>query len=60
MKARDQQHTAHGEAAKPAKPANDQPASEEERRLQDAIEDDEVREALGVPHQHKPVKQGAR
>jgi hypothetical protein len=52
MKERDERHTI--QAAKPAKPA-----SEEERRLLDAIEDDEVREALGVPHQHKPVTQGA-
>jgi hypothetical protein len=41
-------------AAKP-----DKPAGEEERRFQDAIEDDEVREALGVPHRHKPVMEGA-
>jgi hypothetical protein len=45
---------AHGGAAKPGKPAG-----EGERRFQDAIEDDEVREALGVPHQRKVITQGA-
>ena len=45
---------AHNVAAQHGKPA-----SEEERRFRDAIEDDEVREALGVPHRHKPVTQGA-
>jgi hypothetical protein len=54
MKERDERHTepAHGSAAKP-----DKPASEQKRRFQDAIEDDDVREALGVSHQHKPVTQ---
>ena len=56
MKQRDEQPRtpAHEGAAKPRKAAG-----EEERRFQDAIEDDEVREALGVPHQHKPVTQAA-
>jgi hypothetical protein len=55
MKARDEQLAtpAHGAAKL------DKRAGEEERRLQDAIEDDEMREALGVPHRHKPVTQGA-
>jgi hypothetical protein len=56
MKQRDEQlgTPAHGGAAKP-----DEPAGEEERRFQDAIEDDEVRKARGVPHRHKPVTEGA-
>lgn len=45
---------AHGGAAKPGKPDGG-----EERRFQDAIEDDEVREALGVPHQRRVITQGA-
>ncbi len=57
MKERDEQLAtpAHGGAAKP-----DKRTAKEERRFQDAIEDDEVREALGIPHQHKPVADGAR
>ena len=56
MKERDEQLAtpAHGGAAKP-----DKRTDKEERRFQDAIEDDEVREALGIPHQHKPVAEGA-
>ncbi len=56
MKERDEHPgtPAHGGAAKPAKPT-----SKEERQFQDVIEDDEVREALRVPHQHKPVTKGA-
>ena len=48
-----QQAAAQGGAVKPGKPA-----SEAARWLEDAIEDDEVREALRVPHQHKPATQG--
>ena len=44
MKERSEQlgTAAHGGAVKP-----ERPAGEEQRRFQDAIEDDEVREALG-------------
>jgi len=55
MKEREQREraTAQVGAVKPGKPA-----SEAARWLEDAIEDDEVREALRVPHQHKPATQG--
>jgi hypothetical protein len=39
-----------------AKPVRD--GSVEERRLQEAIEDDEVRETLRVTHPRKPVAEG--
>lgn len=43
---------AHGSAQQ-----SDKPAGAEQRWLQDAIEDDEVREALRVRHQHKPTQE---
>lgn len=44
--------------ARAAKPVS--AGSAEERRLQEVIEDDEVREALKIPHRRKPVaKSGA-
>jgi hypothetical protein len=56
MQQRDEHHlvAAQSGAAKP-----DKAASAEERWLRDAIEDDEVREILGIPHRHKTFTQGA-
>jgi hypothetical protein len=55
MRDRDEHEAAHVRtlAAKPVTAG-----SAEERRLQEAIEDDEVREALKIPGRHKPVAEG--
>jgi len=55
MRDRDEHEAAHVRA-RAAKPVT--AASAEERRLQEAIEDDEVREALKIPGRRKPVAEG--
>jgi hypothetical protein len=42
-------------AQAPTRAAKPVTGSAEERRLQEAIEDDEVREALRIPRRRKPV-----
>jgi hypothetical protein len=55
MRERDERTAAHART-RVAKPVRD--GSVEERRLQEAIEDDEVRETLRVTHPRKPVAEG--
>jgi len=55
MRDRDEGNIAHARtrAGKPVRAE-----SAEERRLQEAIEDDEVREALKIPRRRKPIAEG--